>query len=145
MKDKTSVFKMSSVSVKVDGVVYTFEASVSLDLRSADFDAILHTHAEEYYFWRNLRDRVKKKLRSLRFEYEVVYSEDYFRHFSVAENSYNFVSNKVIEGLMTVSNNQDIAKLAHKIRLAEDKLDKLNSIVYALEHRKAMISLISNM
>jgi len=142
-KNKTAVFQKSVVSVKIGGKTHVFDAQKSLPVIGNNFEDTLRRHSDEYYYWREKRDKIKKKLRSLKFQHETLYTELYWKSFNVAEKEYNFVSGKVIEGLMRLfSEFETLTNLKSKLMRLEDELDKLESIVCAIEHRKTMLNLL---
>ena len=140
-KDRTSMFTKTSVEVKYKKEVYVFNALKSLDLSTRNLKDMIDEHTREYYLWRALRDRVRAELRRKKLEYEVQYNSKFFEASMQFTNNGITPSKQMIMGFIETS--IVFPPMRVKIYKLEESLDKLDSVVYALEHRKQMLYLAS--
>ena len=141
MGDRTSMFKRESVEVVYKNRVYVFDALKSLNLSLENLNGMIEEHTEEYYLWRVLRDKVKAELRRKKMEYEVSYNSKFFEASMQLTNNGIMPSKQMIMGFIETST--VFPPMRAKIRRLEEIMDKLDSVVYALEHRKQMLYLAS--
>jgi len=139
--DRTSMFKRESVEVVYKNRVYVFDALKSLNLSLENLNGMIEEHTEEYYLWRVLRDKVKAELRRKKMEYEVSYNSKFFEASMQLTNNGIMPSKQMIMGFIETST--VFPPMRAKIRRLEEIMDKLDSVVYALEHRKQMLYLAS--
>jgi len=139
--DRTSMFKQSSVEVVYKKQVYVFDALKSLNLSVKNLNDMIDTHTEEYYLWRTLRDKVRAELRLKKMTYEVAYNSKFFEASMQLTNNGIMPSKQMIMGFIETST--EFPSMRIKIRKLEGIIDKLDSVVYALEHRKQMLYLAS--
>lgn len=141
MGDRTSMFKQTQVEVTYKKRVYVFDAIESLRLSMDTLKDMIDEHTEEYYLWRTLRDKVKAELRQKKMVYEIEYNSKFFEATLQFKNNDIMPSKQMIMGYIETST--VLPPLREKIRKLEGILDKLDSVVYALDHRKQMLYLAS--
>jgi len=139
VKKKTNLFDVTEVIIKLLGETYVFDVKDSLDLQGADIEALLKNHSEEYHKWRMVRDKIKALLRKKRFAYDCDYGDSFFTAYMQLSRS-SQVNKSLIDGYLI--GKAKFVKMQKEIQYLEDRLDKLDTIIYSLEHRKHMIHLL---
>lgn len=137
------LLKFSRIRVRLGkDELYEFDAEDSLDFNKRDLKILVEEHTQEYYLWRTLRDKVRRKLRKLKILYESAYDTKFYNASIFHESSNYTVSKQLIHGFM--ENDDDLKKSRDRIAKLEGELDKLDTIIYVLEHRKQMLWLFLN-